>query len=347
MPFFREVIGQDRSIRILQSFLQNDAVPQALLFDGEEGIGKRKTAEIFVQALLCEKNKDRNDAHADPEQSPVEPCDRCLACRKMKDRNHPGFSMIEPEGQAIKIDQIRALQSEIVMKPIDGPKKIILIDPAEKMNDAAANSLLKTLEEPPPYAVLILIAARTSALRPTLLSRCQKIGFQALSFSHVVSILMETKGWTQSEARLVAAFAGGKLGEAHAHEVETARAIDEERHRLVFHDDVFQTAATFSKDADSLDAALSYLLTWFRDLLLIKSLPENTHVDPTMLIFSWRYEEMKRWAEGITQDAVFDILTDLQAIHQAQIRNVNRQLSMEALLLKLREIGAPHPAIKF
>ncbi len=309
-------------------------MPQALLFEGNEGIGKRKTAEIFAQALFCRLAKDSTES---TEQA-IEPCGSCLTCRKMQDGNHPGFSYIEPEGPSIKIDQIRALQSQIVIKPFDGPKKIVIIDPAEKMNAAAANSLLKTLEEPPHYAILILITARASALPATLLSRCQKITFQPLTLSQVITILIEKKGWTKSEARLVAAFANGQLGVAFGLEVETARELDEDRHRLVSGADLFQAAADFGKDAESFSAAISYLLNWFRDLLVIKSLPDTRHLDPSMLLYSWRYEEMKNWASAMGSDDILDVLAHMQALHMAQTRNVNRQLSLETLLLKLEEV---------
>ena len=207
------------------------------------------------------------------------------------------------------------------------------------MNDAAANSLLKTLEEPPPYAILILITARETALRPTLLSRCQKIGFQALTLSHVISILMEKKGWPLSEARMVAAVANGKLGEAYALEIENAREWDEDLHALVSTKDLFKTAADFSKEVEKFNAALSYLFTWFRDVLVIKSLNETTHIDPSNLVYSWRYEEMKSWAEKMDANEITDFLSYLQAIHVAQTRNVNKQLSLETLLLKLQDAG--------
>jgi len=210
MPFFRDIIGQNRSIGILQSFLRKGAVPPSLLFQGEEGIGKRQVAETFAQAILCRGSKGTSQSPSS-DGTLIEACHTCLTCRKLKDKNHPDLSIIEPDGKSIKIDQIRQMQSKIVIKPFDGPKKIILIDPADRMNDAAANSLLKTLEEPPPYAILILIASRASALPPTLLSRCQKIPFHPLSRSQVISILIEKKEWTMAEAGLVAALANGNL----------------------------------------------------------------------------------------------------------------------------------------
>ncbi len=334
MPFFRDIIGQNRSIGILQSFLRNDAVPPSLLFSGEKGIGKRQVAEIFAEAVLCQGSKAPSQTAAKPGVL-IEPCNTCLACRKLKDLNHPGLSIIEPDGKTIKIDQIRQMQSKIVIKPFDGPKTIVLIDQADRMNEAAANSLLKTLEEPPPYAILILIASRASSLPPTLLSRCQLVPFHPLSLSQVISILIEKKGWAMSEARLVAALANGNLSEAFSLEVETAREMDEARYQLISSGDLFSTAEKFSKNIEIFEAALVYLFTWFRDVLVIKSFSGTAQADPSNLVYSWRYKALKGWADSMRSDEISSFLADLQAVRRAQIRNVNRRLSLETLLLKL------------
>lgn len=335
MPFFRDIIGQNRSIGILQSFLRKNAVPPSLLFYGAAGTGKRQIAETFAEAILCQ------GCQTPPQTAPnagvlIEACNTCLTCRKLTDGNHPGFSIIEPDGKTIKIDQIRQMQSKIVIKPFDGPRKIVLIDQAEKMNAAAANSLLKTLEEPPPYAVLILITSSAPALPPTLLSRCQSIAFQPLSHAQVISMLIEKKGRTKSEARLVAARANGNLPEALSLEVETAREMDEAGYQLVSGGDLFTIAEKFSKTIETFDAALAYLLTWFRDVLVIKSLPDVVPVDPENLFYSWRYEALKGWAGAMSSEEISSFLADLQVIRRAQARNINRRLSLETLLLKLQ-----------
>ncbi len=338
MPFFRDIIGQNRSIGLLQSFLRKAAIPPSLLFQGEEGIGKRQVAEIFANAILCQGEKRTSQKALQTTSNDgtfIEACHDCLTCRKLKDLNHPGLSIIEPEGKSIKIDQIRQMQSKIIIKPFDGPKKIILIDHADKMNAAAANSLLKTLEEPPPYAILILIASQTSALPPTLLSRCQKIPFHPLSLAQVITILMEKKGWTMAEARLVAALANGNLSEAFSLEVENAREMDKMRYELISSDDLFGTAEKFSKTIETFETALSYLFTWFRDLFVIKSFPSEAHVDPAHLRYSWRYEQLKHWANTMSSDEISTVLADLQDVRKAQLRNVNRRLSLETLLMKI------------
>ncbi|MFQ5781023.1 MAG: hypothetical protein ACE5HN_09610, partial [Nitrospiria bacterium] len=105
MPFFRDIIGQDRGVKILQSFLEREAYPPTLLFVGREGIGKKAIAHAFAQALFCQ-DRERSGGS---EKGLIEPCGRCLSCRKVIDKNHPDLSMIEPDGKVIKIDQIRAL----------------------------------------------------------------------------------------------------------------------------------------------------------------------------------------------------------------------------------------------
>ena len=340
MLFFRDVIGHLRSIEILQSFLEKDEIPQALLFMGDEGIGKKRVAETFANAVLC---MNRTPADPDRDRPFIEPCGSCLSCRKMADKNHPDFMVIEPEGTAIKIDQIREMQERVIFKPMDGPRRMILIDPADKLNAAAANGLLKLLEEPPPHAVLILISGKPFSLPETVLSRCQKISFYPLSLSHVEAVLMEKRGWDIAEARLVTALTGGKLGEAVSLEIETAREIEAGLHALVgektlaHYETLFETATTFSRDAEVMEKGLYYLAAWFRDVLVLQSVADPSQLDPSWLVLSWRHEEIRQWAARMNMHEVGKFLADLQEIQQAQIRNINRQLALETLLMQLRD----------
>lgn len=338
MPFFHEITGQQRGIRILQSFLKKGETPPSLLFEGNAGVGKRKAAEIFAQTILCQSPSIPPPSEAPPDTPYFfEPCESCLACRKMNGKNHPDFTVLEPDGNIIKIDQIREIQDKLVYRPVEGPKKIVLIDPADKMNGAAANALLKTLEEPPIYAVLILISALGSSLLPTLRSRCQKIIFQPLSFLHIVKTLMKEKGWTKTEAQRIAVTATGGLKEALSMTAEEAQEIDEQRHALISHHDLFETAAGFTGDNDRFESALTYLMTWFRDILVLKSLIKTRQDNPSFILFSWRHEEMKTWATEWTLSELYRFLGNIQTVRDAQTRNVHRQLSLETLLLQLRK----------
>lgn len=339
MPFFRDMIGHGQAIDILQSLIKKDQIPNALLFKGSEGIGKKTVAALFSQTLFC---RNRTVPEIDPEGW-IEPCGSCTACKKLIDKNHPDLLIIEPEGSAIKIDQIRQMQERIIFKPIESDKKVVLIDSADKMNAAAANSLLKTLEEPPAHALLILVTAHPFSLPQTLLSRCQQISFYPLSLSQIESILMEKKGWDASEARLVSCLTGGKLGEALFFDVETAREIEAGLHKLVSdetlsdYETLFEVATTFSRDETVMEKCLYYFSAWFRDVLVVQSVPNPAQLDPSWLVLSWREEEIKKWAGRFNTHETGKFLADIQEIEQAQVRNINRQLALETLLMQLRD----------
>jgi DNA polymerase-3 subunit delta' len=336
---FRDIIGHPRALDILQSMLLSEEIPHALLFMGEAGIGKRTVALTFAQTLLCH---ERQIPEGDSEGW-IEPCNRCLSCKKLADQNHPDLTIVEPEGSTIKIEQIRALQERIVYKPLDGPKRIILIDPADKMNAAAANGLLKTLEEPPTHAILILITSKPFSLPETILSRCQKISFYPLSLSQVETLLTERKGWSTQEARLIASLTGGDLGEALSLEIESARELEAGLYTLVSektltdYEALFDAAAAHSRDEEVMAKSLHYLAAWFRDVLVLQSVPNPELLDPSWLVYSWRRDEIKRWATQMNTHEVGAFLADIQEIHEAQIRNINRQLALETLLMQLRD----------
>lgn len=340
MSSFHEIIGHTRAIEILQSHLRRNEIPHALLFMGEEGIGKRTVARTFAQALLCQ---NRPAEVGGDSKAWIEPCGGCLPCRKITDNNHPDFSAIEPEGAFIKIDPIREAQKRILFKPIEGPRKIILIDPADKMNAAAANALLKTLEEPPPYCLLMLVSSKPYSLPETILSRCQKIPFHPLSLSQIENLLMEKREWAEADARLTASLTGGKLGEALSLEIETAREIEAGLYTLVSektlgcYEALFEAATNFSRDPETMEKSLHYLSAWFRDVLVLQSAPDPSQMDSSWLVYSWRRSEIEKWAARVQPHEVGAFLADIQEIHQAQARNINRTLALETLLMRLRD----------
>ncbi len=338
MTSFNELFGQGRPIKILQSILQTGNVPNALFFTGEEGIGKRSAAMIFIQTLFC-----KNIPVGAPLAAPINPCNTCLSCQKIQSGNHPDFLTIAPmeDEHSIKIDGIRAMQDTIHFEPIDGKWKIILIAPAEALTVQAQNGLLKTLEEAPPYAVLILIASKSGLLIPTLLSRCAKVPFSPLSLSQIEAILMEKKQWSTGDARLVAAFTGGKLGEALSLEVEEAREKEEALNVLVkeetlsHYDTLFEMAKTHAGSLETMSRALYYLSAYFRDILVMRMMGGRS--DSADLVFSWRKEEIARWAARLNAEEATKFLANIAAIEQTLSRNINKQLALETLLMQMRD----------
>ena len=200
------VVGQERALSLLRMYIGAGAVPQGLLFSGEEGVGKEKAARAFAAALLC-RNPGAEGA-----------CGSCPDCRLLASGAHPNFFFITPETQFLRIDEIRALQEELALKAFSDRPRAAILCPADRMTPQAANALLKTLEEPPPGAHLILVAHRAAVLMPTIVSRCQRIPFFPLPVGTVAEILSRRPdaggGVPLPVIRLAAAVSGGSPGRA-------------------------------------------------------------------------------------------------------------------------------------
>jgi DNA polymerase-3 subunit delta' len=171
------VVGQERAVALLRRYIVAGAVPQGLLFAGDEGVGKEKAARAFSAALLC------REAGTDGA------CGTCHDCRLLAAGAHPNFLFITPETQFLRIDEIRALREELSLKAFSDRPRVAILCPADRMTPQAANALLKTLEEPPAGAHLVLVAHRSSVLMPTIVSRCQRVPFFPLAAGAVEEIL--------------------------------------------------------------------------------------------------------------------------------------------------------------
>lgn len=172
----KDVIGQEKAIGILFGTLSQNRTPSAYLFAGESGIGKKFTAVNLAKALNCQK--------AAPQ--PLTPnsrdaCDECPSCKKIDAQTHPDLLMLTPEKGEIRIEEIRAIEEALSFTPYEGKRKIVIVDDAEAMNVSSANAFLKTLEEPPPQSIIILISASPDRLPETIRSRCSRINFSPLS----------------------------------------------------------------------------------------------------------------------------------------------------------------------
>lgn len=166
---FKDIVGHDRQKSMLQGLIRGQRIPSSLLFKGDEGVGKRLTAVNFIKAINCNNQSDSDC------------CDRCQSCRRFDALIHPDLYLLEEEEAEIKIDRIRELDSFIYTKPLEVKKKAVIIDDAHKMNLNAQNAFLKTLEEPPPDCLLILISSMPDLLLDTIRSRCLQLAFNRLS----------------------------------------------------------------------------------------------------------------------------------------------------------------------
>ena len=175
---FDNIIGNEEAKKILTKALANSKVLHSYMFVGEQGIGKRLIANQFAKMILCESFNE------------VE-CDKCKSCVEFNGGNNPDYTFIEPEGRAIKIEQIREMQTKVYEKPVNSSKKVYVINDADLMTKEAQNCLLKTLEEPPEYIVIILVVSNENKVLTTIKSRCMKMHFEKLSDNEIKKYLIE------------------------------------------------------------------------------------------------------------------------------------------------------------
>jgi DNA polymerase-3 subunit delta' len=199
---FSEIIGQKQTISFLKGVMARGKIPHAYLFAGISGVGKTTTALAFTQAINCR------------EQVNGEACGHCQTCRQLKGGNFLDLVLIEPDGQNIKIEQIRGLNRALSFKPVSGRYRVSIIRQAEVMTDEAANSLLKTLEEPPPNNIIILNVTEPLALFPTIVSRCQKVLFRPIPTRAIADWLMNSQSMEGDRAHVLAKISEGSLGKA-------------------------------------------------------------------------------------------------------------------------------------
>ena len=275
------VIGQNQPIQIIKKSLGNRTLSHSYLFYGPEGVGKKRAAIELAKALNCK------------DLGPEDSCGACNSCRKIEERTHPDFFLLQPEKKtptsreaAIKIDDIRELQKKLIYLPYEGETKVAIIDGAEFMNPQAANTLLKTLEEPPKSTLLILIAANPYQLLPTLVSRCQGIRFAALSGPVVLSLLKQQVEPGEVDPRELELRAMRAMGSLHRALSLDENILEASKHRqelldmigaltLEHMDAVFQWSKAWARHTAAIPPMLDELQNLLRDLAFLKVRSQN------------------------------------------------------------------------
>lgn len=199
---FSNIISQERAIEFLKRVMARGKIPHAYLFAGISGVGKTTSALALTQAINCQERINE------------EGCGRCPSCRQVRSGNFPDLVFIEPDGQNIKIEQIRELNRALSFKPVSGRYRVSIIRQAEMMTDEAANSLLKTLEEPPQNNIMVLNVTEPLALFPTIVSRCQKVLFRPIPVRAIADWLMHSQDLEEERALVLAKISEGSLGRA-------------------------------------------------------------------------------------------------------------------------------------
>ena len=318
---FAEIYGHEKPIAILKRAMAKDRIAHAYLFYGMDGTGKRTIDDLFARALNC--------------NAPEAPCDACDSCRKAEHRNHPNIITVQAEGQFIKIGAIKEIQARMGFRPGEG-RRVMILHEADRMNAAAANALLKTLEEPSPGNILVLTTARPYALPMTILSRCQHLRFSPLPSREVARFLREREGLEEAAAEILGASSGGSIGRALEMSREDHLALrnavlehltgdspEDPLRRLAF-------AGRFGTEQEEILEGLRILREGYRDGLVLRETGENER-----LIFRDRAEVIEAVAGRLSGADLLRNIAAVDAAMSAIARNANKALTLEAMLIKL------------
>ncbi len=306
MLSFQDIIGHEQIKEHFQQAIENHRVSHAYILTGEAGMGRKSLANAFALTLLCEKGKS-------------EPCMECHACKQVLSGNHPDLIYVSHEKPgSIGVDDIRTqINDTILVRPYSSYYKIYIVDEAEKMTQQAQNALLKTIEEPPSYAIILLLTTNQEAFLPTILSRCVQLKLKPLKDFVVKSYLTEHLGVPEADADVYAAFARGNLGKAISlASSEEFQLMRQEVMHLLKHlkdADISELLDYIRKlKEDSLDIyeCLDFMQLWYRDVLLYK-----VTKDMNLLVFKDEYRAMNEISKNSGYDGLEKIL---EAIDKAR-----------------------------
>ena len=320
------LIGNDWAVDMLNKHVTNGTTRHAYLLAGPPGLGRRTLALRFAQALNC--------------STPVEagiPCGQCRDCRQIAAMQHADLTVVqaESEGGTLKVDQIREARRALNLKPYQARYRVALFLRFQEANDSAANALLKTLEEAPSYAVLILTADNPEQLLPTIVSRCEVIRLRPLDIEQVIKAL-ESRGVESGQAKLIAHISGGRFGYA-LRLLENDSLLERREERLndlqslisATRVEKFAYAEKLAKDRESMRQAILIWLSYWRDVMLRTARAE------TPLVNVDRNLEIEDLAGRLDLSASRRVVSGLEDVLEKMERNVNSRLLAEILLLGL------------
>ena len=343
---FDQLTGNDRVKQLLRRMLETHRVPGALLFSGEEGIGKKLFALELARALNCRSRVG------------TEACGKCGIClrtivlnypaspdpdvlEKIIWTNHPDVGMVVASGRWLKVAQMRAIEQEANYRPFEGSARVFIIDDADKLNEPSANALLKVLEEPPPTSYIILVTSRPAMLLPTIRSRCQAIRFSPLTANEIEQHLLSNKLAKSSEAKLRARAAGGSLARAITDDLETFKerreamlevlvtlAVSGDRSRLL-------RLAEEMNDAnhrDEYELGLEVLETLIRDALMLSLGIETKHMVNEDLS-----SQLAKVGEKIDSATAVNWIFQIEELREQLGVNINRKPATDALFLTMAQ----------
>ncbi len=324
---FADFVGNARVVEILRCAVAQNRLPHALIFAGPPGIGKHTLARLLAQLVNClGTTADR-------------PCGTCLSCRKIRQGLHPDLHEIRPEGTFIKIEQIRNLITEVAFQPFEGRYHVAILDPAEQIALQAANSILKTLEEPASPSVLVLVTTNPYALLGTILSRSRLLTFGAIPREDIARYLVRKCGRAPDEARMAALFSNGSLSAAESFDAGTYPATRASALRFVelllqrrSFAGVSALVADLSKDKDP-----DRFTLWLDSVALLLQDVYFARLAPGRIAQVDIRTELESLAADVPPEVVAAAVRAIRSLRSTLSRTkINKQLAVESLFLSLR-----------
>jgi DNA polymerase III subunit delta' len=342
---FSKIIGNDHVKTIFQHLLRSGRLPNSLLFVGENGVGKKPFALELAKAFVC-----RNPVSS-------EACDQCSAClradkftiptnaekndefKKVFFSEHPDIGLVTAYKNNIFIDAIRALETESNFRPFEARARFFIIDEAEKLNDAAANALLKTLEEPSPTSHIFLVTSRPNSLLQTIRSRCQTVRFTPIPASEIKGHLLQTKKFAPDDAELLARLSRGSIGRALDLDLGKFREQRETILKVLESLVVNQNRAILlkvaeemndAKNKDTYDDYLNILQTLIHDIWTL-SLAENSEQIANIDL----KPQLNRFAQKTKGEKLAVWLTQIETLRENFAVNLNKKIATDALFMRM------------
>ena len=328
MGTFKDVVGHKDIINYIRNAVREDKVSHAYILNGERGAGKKMLANLFATTLLCEKGGP-------------DPCNECHSCRQAESGNHPDIIKVTHEKpNSISVDDIREqVNNTIMIKPYQGPYKVYIIPQADMMTTQAQNALLKTIEEPPEYAVIMLLTENADTLLPTINSRCVMLKLRNIKDTLIKKYLMETMQVPDYKADMCTAFAQGNMGRAiMLANSEHFNEIRDEAVQLLKYinemelSEIVQAVSRITAYKLEINDYLDIIMIWYRDVLLYKATKDMDEV-----VFKDQIKYIKERAKRSSYEGIELIIESLEKAKARLKANVNFDLVMELLFLTIKE----------
>lgn len=324
---FHQILGHENVKEHLQNAIASRKVSHAYILHGEEGSGKTLFAMSFAKTLQCNSGASA-------------PCNHCLSCKQVETNNHPDIMWVTHEKASIGVDDIRdQVNNDILIKPYQSPYKIYIVANADKMTEAAQNALLKTLEEPPEYGVIILLVNNINRILSTVLSRAVILNLRPIDSQLIKDYLMTEHHIPDYMARIAADFSGGNIGKAikYAASEEFEQMKSKVIHILKHIDEmslyeIISWIKNMTVNKGTIDDYLDLILLWYRDVLMQKATN-----DPNLLTYKEEYQSIKEQARTRSYNQIDNIINSIEKAKLRLQANVNIDIALELMLLSIKE----------